>query len=319
MSFCDKTFEFEEYESGILIHGDAKEVLPQIQNLKVDLVLIDPPYNIGKDSWDDYGITKKGYAEKKYEGPNYYDLMIEIFGHLVKMLKNSGSFWFFHNDFKIMAELDRRLESDLNMEQRNFIVWNKLFEGSSKKDFLEGFVKVEGLRKFQKMCEYILFYTKADLHKIISEERKKRNIKAIDISKEILSKNGNVTGWFSNIETGKNVPTEETIKPITKYLDITLEDIVPKFNNKRTHHSVWNYDFDHKKVGHLTPKPIKLLENIIVHCTDENDIVLDSFGGSGSTAIAAIRTGRKFILIEKEEEYYHLSKERIHNETNTKK
>jgi len=112
-----------------------------------------------------------------------------------------------------------------------------------------------------------------------------------------------LTGWYSNIETGKNYPTEDTIKPITKYLGLKMEDIVPKFNNQRTHHSVWNYEFDGKKLGHITPKPVDLLKNIVMHCTDPGDIVLDCFGGSGSTAIACMQTDRKYILIEKEEKY----------------
>ena len=64
-------------------------------------------------------------------------------------------------------------------------------------------------------------------------------------------------------------------------------------------------------MGHITPKPIDLLENIILHCTDPDDVVLDCFGGSGSTAIAAMRTGRKYILIEKNSEYVNIALDRI--------
>ena len=133
----------------------------------------------------------------------------------------------------------------------------------------------------------------------------------MDISREILSKNGNVTGWYSNIETGKNYPTEETIKPITKHLGYTMEDLVPKFRNQRTHHSVWNYELDSKKMGHLTPKPIALLQNIIEHCTDPGDVVLDCFAGSGSTGVACMQSNREYILIEKEEKYIDIIRDRL--------
>ena len=176
---------------------------------------------------------------------------------------------------------------------------------------MNGFVQVKGLNNFQKISEYIMFYTRKDLHKKLREERLKRGVKSSDISREILSKNGNLTGWYSNIETGKNYPTDETIKPITKYLGFTMDDLVPKFRNQCTHHSVWNYDFDGNKQGHITPKPIPLLKNIIEHCTDPGDTVLDCFGGSGSTAVAAIECNREYILIEKEEKYHAIAQDRV--------
>ena len=297
-----------------LILGDCLEELPRIPAKSVNLIIIDPPYNIGKDDWDNFGFVKKGYAPKEYSGECYYDWMERVFQELSRVLKDNGSFWFFHNDFRMVAELDRRIQQNTDFDFRNFIVWNKLFEESKRRGFLRGFVQVKGLRNFQKIAEYLLFYTKKDLHKKLREERLMRGIKSMDISKEIPSKNGNLTGWYSNIETGKNYPTEETIKPITKHLGITIEDIVPKFNNQRTHHSVWNYDFDRKKMGHITPKPVDLLGNIIKHCSDPGDVVLDCFGGSGSTAVACIRNNRRYILIEKEKEYVEISAQRIEEE-----
>ena len=294
-----------------VINGDCLVELKKLEAKCADLILIDPPYNIGKDDWDNFGITKKGYQPKPYSGECYYDLMEEVFIQLNRVMKDSGSFWFFHNDFRMMGELDRRIQQSTDLEYRNFIVWNKLFKGCKQEGFLKGFVQVEGLRKFQKIAEYMLFYTRKDLHLKLKAERLKREVKSSQISAEILSKTGNLTGWYSNIETGKNYPTKDTIKPITKYLGITMDDIVPKFYNKRTHHSVWDYNFDNEKMGHITPKPIDLLENIILHCTDPDDVVLDCFGGSGSTAVAAMRTGRKYILIEKNPEYVSIAQDRI--------
>jgi hypothetical protein len=94
---------------------------------------------------------------------------------------------------------------------------------------------------------------------------------------------------------------------------LTMDDLVPKFYNQRTHHSVWQYDFDSKKMGHLTPKPIELLSTIIKHCTEPGDLVLDCFGGSGSTAISAINTQRDYLLIEREQKYVDITLERIKN------
>ena len=305
----------KKQQSNVVNCGDCLLELSKLDCKSVDLILIDPPYNIGKDEWDDFGIIKKGYQPKPYSGESYYDWMEEVFIQLNRVMKDSGSFWSFHNDFMMMAELNSRIISSTDLEYKNFIVWNKLFSGCKQEGFLNGFVQIVGLNNFQKMVEYMLFYTRKDLHLKLKERRLERGVKSIDISKEILSKNGNVTGWYSNIETGKNYPTEETIKPITKHLGFTINDLVPKFYNQRTHHSVWQYDFDSKKIGHLTPKPIELLKNIIVHCTDPGDLVLDCFGGSGSTAVACVETNRNYFLIEREQKYVEIAKERIKRHT----
>lgn len=293
-------------------HGNALEKLKELPDKSVNLVCIDPPYNIAKDDWDKLGFVKKGYGGNKENsfGDFYFEWMEEIFVELARVLKDNGSFFFFHNDFRMTAELDKRIQSSTGLIFKNFIVWNKRFEGSPKKGFLDGYVVKEGLNSFNKMCEFIVFYTFDNSWKL-KKRREELGIKQTTISKEILSKTGKMTGWYSNIETGKNHVTRETVKPIEKHLGLTYDDLVPKFYNQKTSHCVWNYDLDSKKIGHITPKPISLLENIILHTTDENDIVIDCFAGSSSTALACINLDRRYIMIEKEEKYCELSNKRI--------
>ena len=62
---------------------------------------------------------------------------------------------------------------------------------------------------------------------------------------------------------------------------------------------------------HPTQKPVPLFEYLIKTYTNENEIILDNTAGSGTTAIAAINTNRKWVCIEKEEEYYNIAIERI--------
>lgn len=64
---------------------------------------------------------------------------------------------------------------------------------------------------------------------------------------------------------------------------------------------------------HPTQKPVALLEYLIKTYTNENDIVLDNCMGSGSCGVAAINTGRNFIGIELDENYFNIAKERINN------
>ena len=62
---------------------------------------------------------------------------------------------------------------------------------------------------------------------------------------------------------------------------------------------------------HPTQKPTKLIEHIINKSTNENDVILDCFMGSGSTGVACMNTNRKFIGIELDKNYFNIAKERI--------
>jgi site-specific DNA-methyltransferase (adenine-specific) len=62
---------------------------------------------------------------------------------------------------------------------------------------------------------------------------------------------------------------------------------------------------------HPTQKPVALCEYLIKTYSNENDIVLDSCMGSGTTGIACLNTNRKFIGIEKEKQYFDIAKKRI--------
>lgn len=67
-----------------------------------------------------------------------------------------------------------------------------------------------------------------------------------------------------------------------------------------------------KKFGyHPTQKPEALLERIIKACSNVGDTVLDPFSGSGTTCYVAKKLNRKYIGIEKEKEYFNISKRRI--------
>jgi site-specific DNA-methyltransferase (adenine-specific) len=66
-----------------------------------------------------------------------------------------------------------------------------------------------------------------------------------------------------------------------------------------------------QKRVHPTEKPILLLIKIINDYTKHNDIILDPFAGSGTTAVACIKTGRRYICIEKEKKYVNIIHKRI--------
>lgn len=59
-----------------------------------------------------------------------------------------------------------------------------------------------------------------------------------------------------------------------------------------------------RNIGHVCTFPEKLVENCMLPSTDEGDVVIDPFIGSGTTAIVAIKHNRRFIGIEKNKEYF---------------
>lgn len=87
--------------------------------------------------------------------------------------------------------------------------------------------------------------------------------------------------------------------------------LMRKLNGGKQMKDVWESSLtkpSEKKYGkHPTQKPVEILEKIILSSTDEGDLVLDPFNGSGTTGIVANRLNRKYIGIEKEKEFLDLT------------
>ena len=66
--------------------------------------------------------------------------------------------------------------------------------------------------------------------------------------------------------------------------------------------------------NHPTQKPLYSMEWLINRLSNENDIVLDCFMGSGTTGVACLNTNRRFVGIELDENYYNIAKQRIENQ-----
>ncbi len=68
-----------------------------------------------------------------------------------------------------------------------------------------------------------------------------------------------------------------------------------------------------EKTKHTTQKPVSLMEHLIKIHTNENDLVLDPFMGSGTTGVACKNLNRNFIGIELDKEYFEIAKKRIYD------
>jgi DNA modification methylase len=79
----------------------------------------------------------------------------------------------------------------------------------------------------------------------------------------------------------------------------------------------WNYDdleYDtiaRKVWNHQTTKPVGLINQLVQHYSKAGDTILDPFGGSGTLAEVAIKTNRKYIIIEQDENHYQTILKRI--------
>lgn len=86
---------------------------------------------------------------------------------------------------------------------------------------------------------------------------------------------------------------------------------VKHFNGKRLT-DIWEFDkVSGKNQVHQNQKPLELIKLCIEKHSDENDIILDGFMGSGTTAIACMNTNRNYIGFELDEGYYNVSLDRI--------
>lgn len=89
------------------------------------------------------------------------------------------------------------------------------------------------------------------------------------------------------------------------------EDITYIYTHKNPQTIIEFSNANQKGKVHPTQKPAQLMEYLIKTYTNEGDIVLDFTMGSGTTGVACINTGRNFIGIELDENYFNIAKERI--------
>ncbi|MCE5304829.1 MAG: site-specific DNA-methyltransferase [Chloroherpetonaceae bacterium] len=91
-------------------------------------------------------------------------------------------------------------------------------------------------------------------------------------------------------------------------IDITKEEFI-KYSN-----SFWEIKPQTQPKGHPVPFPEELVYRLIKFYSYKDNIVLDPFGGSGTVAVVAAKTGRKYIYIDKSNEYCRLAKQYIDNQ-----
>ena len=320
-----------------LIQGDCLEKMKEIPDKSINLVLIDPPYNINKADWDKWKTVNA-----------YVEFMGQVFLECQRVLKDNGSFYFFHNDFLQMVELQTWINKNTKFVFKSMLTWekyqtNKQYYGKNVLMYVNATQK----RNYRSMAEYCLYYTlqdetgltkiKTDLNNFVSlrEYSKKIQHKIGKKLKEINTILGHrkAEHFFYHSSTQWELCTEETYNELIKEFNIDEFEFFRKYEDLRQEYEKMRYTFNLKEVqeniscvwenndknsGKLHPceKPLDILEKIIKASSNENDVVLDCFMGSGSVGVVCLNTDRRFIGIEKEEKYFNIAKERIEKASN---
>lgn len=137
------------------------------------------------------------------------------------------------------------------------------------------------------------------------------NSNHIDYFKQELSKYfdyKNILIWVKNNWSGGDTPT--TYAKQTEFILYMSKGKQHKLNGGRNTDVLYYDRVSGKNQLHQNQKPIELLEFLITKSSQENDVVLDCFMGSGSTGVACLQTNRNFIGIELDEKHYNIAKER---------
>lgn len=134
-----------------------------------------------------------------------------------------------------------------------------------------------------------------------------------DIVKE-AEKFGFVTKDMLRLEKTNPMPRNRDRRYITDFecaIWFTMPNAKWTFNRQDPNYQRPKFICSIDKGLHPTQKSLKLMEELVKIHSNENDVILDCFAGSGTTLLAAKNLGRQFIGIEKEKEYYDIILKRL--------
>ena len=242
---CKKTWMGEMID---IIQGDCIEKLKLIQSNSVDLIVADPPYNLGKDY---------GNGSDRQEFDDYMQFSKDWLSECHRVLRDDGTIYVFVG-FRFISYLYQIMEKDLKMNFVNWICWH----------YTQGIGKTKG---FSPRHDDILMFSKTLNYK------------------------------FNN----------DDVRIPQKYYR--------KINNMRGANpgDVWEVSHIHycqkNRQPHPTQKPEALVERMVLASSNEGDMVLDPFSGSGTTLRVCQQLERNAVGIELNETYVELAKERLNS------
>lgn len=318
----------EEWHN-MLIFGDDLQILKTLLKWKEDgklknpngskgvkLIYIDPPFGTGEI----YGRGNVGAYSAKLMGAKYLEWLRQRIILLKELLSNDGSFYM-RTDYHFGHYMKTLLDEIFGSPQENFqneIIINrtkKIFEGVSRFNtatdsaffytktgnyFFNGFKKERTNQKWIAMHSPGIRWTKVDkkyLHFYKSDQLKEKrggyySRGRVFWGKIMIPPDGR--HWTFTQERLDKYLAEGRIRPNPKtgmpeYLTSSEEIVDSNWTDIPGYAFKWSYPTENSE---------QLLERIIKASSNEGDIVLDGFVGSGTTGAVAEKLGRKWIIID---------------------
>lgn len=237
-SYNDIKIESENYS---IYQDDSYSFVKQMlkENIKVDAIITDPPYNISKENnLDTMNGKRKGVDFGEWD--KNFDVCSWI-NDYSKLLSKNGSMIVFCSYLYISYICDAMKKNDI--EVKDVIIWKKTNPMPRNVE-----------RRYVQDMEFAIWGVNKSAKWVFNKPK--------DVS----------------------------------YLRSVYESSVVS-GNERTQHP--------------TQKSLKVMEDIIKIHTNENDLILDPFMGSGTTGVGAIKNCRKFIGIEISPKYFTIAKKRL--------
>ena len=257
-------------------NADGLEYLKTIKDATVDLILTDPPYIISRDT----GMDK------------HYNTVRENEENGITAVKTQED-W---EKYKLEAGCD-----DTNKDKylKYGTIYGKKYcvktqygdwDTSFTMEILEKFI-AEYYKKLKNGGTLIIFF----------------DIWKISYLKELMEKYKFKQVRFIELIKGNPQPINSKVNYLTNCREIALLGVKgskPTFNSKYDNGIYYCNIQGGKNRFHPTQKPLKPVEDLILKHSNENDLVLDTFLGGGTTALACKNTNRKFKGCEISKEYY---------------
>lgn len=271
-------------ETNKIIHGNCIEILKEIDANQVDLIYLDPPFFTQKKHSLSNRTNSKTYEfEDKYESIDEYLLLIEnALVQCKRVLKNTGSV-FLHCDKTASHNIRTVLDKVLGNENfQSEIVWSYKRWSNAKKGLLNSH-------------QIIFFYSKTVDFKFNTLYTNYSATTNLDQILQDRERNENGKSAYKKDEKGNILLGKEK-------KGVPLSDVweIPFLNPKAK-----------ERTGYPTQKPVLLLNQILNIASDEGDLVLDPFCGSGTTCVSAKLLKRNFIGIDVSKEAVELANLRI--------
>jgi len=286
----------------MLIWGDNKLVMASLlRDFKgmIDLIYIDPPFDVGADFTmslpigdDDDTLDKDqstlemvAYHDMWGRGTDsYIQSLYERLLLLNVLLSEKGAIYV-HCDYRVSSYLRLILDEIFDSENfRNEIIW--YFENGGGRS----------QAWFNRKHNTLFYYSKSNSPTF--------NWKEAGIQRNIDE--GTFGGYFKNDKDGRRYQEVRANNKIYKYY----------IDDKKNADDVWNINIISQRdlterLGYPTQKPEALLERIIKASSNEGDLVADFFCGSGTTGAVAEKLGRRWIMADLGRFAIHTSRKRL--------